>query len=314
MLSFSKTKTKTKKKMRILLYLFFVSVVLGSCSFNKTKKNQEEKKSVKSDTTVVDFWNGNRSSVRQDYELEVLKAVLASTESDYGPWKIKESIVDYPGNAESLVFSEKNHDLFVTVAGNQKFEEGDMISIPRPLTKNLLGYRVLIIRAEDSLVFNAISDADDLRQLKHGIPSTWSDATIFRHNEYQVVEDGDFDDIFERLESGLFDYSAYGANEVLSVFEKRASKQEGLIIDDNIMLFYPFPLVFYVNPERLELSKRVEQGLQNIEESGALDDIFNANYSNIVEELNLDQRKVFILENPLIPEEFANLKPDLTDF
>ncbi len=300
--------------MRLLLSLFLVLLVLGSCSFNKTKKNQQENKSVKSDTTVVDFWNGNRSSVRQDYELEVLKAVLASTESDYGPWKIEESIVDYPGNEESLVFSEKNHDLFVTIAGNQKFKEGGMISIPKPLTKNLLGYRILIIREDDSRVFNDISDADDLRQLKHGIPSTWSDATIFRHNEYPVVEDGDFDDIFERLESGLFDYSAFGANEVLSVFEKRASKQNGLIIDDNIMLYYPFPLVFYVNPERLDLSKRIEQGLQRIEESGALDDIFDTYYSNVVEELNLDQREIFVLENPLIPEEFANLKPDLTNF
>ncbi len=300
--------------MRILLYLFLISAILGSCSFNKTKKNQQEKKSAKSDTTIVDFWNGNRSAVRQDYELEVLKAVLASTESDFGPWKIKESIVEYPGNEESLVFTEKNHDLFVTIAGNQKFEDGDMIAISKPLTKNLLGYRIPIIRAEDSLVFNSITGADDLRQLKHGIPSTWSDATIFRHNGYEVVEDGDFDDIFERLESGLFDYSAYGANEVLSVFENRASKHQGLIIEPDNMLFYPFPLVFYINPGIPDFAKRIEQGLQDIEESGALDDIFNSYYANIVEELNLDQRRIFILENPLIPEEFANLKPDLTDF
>jgi len=299
--------------MRILLYLFFISVVLGSCSYNKTKKNQQETKSIESDTTIVDFWNGNRSAVRQDYELEVLKAVLASTGSDFGPWKIKESIVEYAGTQESLVFSEKNHDLFVTIAGNQKFEEGDMITIPKPLTKNLLGYRIPIIRAEDSLVFNAISNADNLRELKIGIPSTWSDATIFRHNGYPVVEEGDFDDIFERLESGRFDYSAFGANEVLSVFENRASKHQGLIIESDNMLFYPFPLVFYVNPELPELAKRIEKGLQNIEESGALDDIFNSYYTNIVEELNLDQRRIFILENPLIPEEFSNLKPDLTN-
>lgn len=57
----------------------------------------------------------------------------------------------------------------------------------------------------------------------------------------------------------MFDYSAYGANEVLGVFENRASNREGLVIDENILLFYQFPLVFYINPEMPELARRIEQ-------------------------------------------------------
>ncbi len=287
--------------MHKLLTIVLIPIIMGSCSFSK--KNTE----------VVDFWNGNRSEIRQKYERQVLEAVLASTESDFGPWEIKESVVEYPGDEESYVFSKKNHHLFVTIAGNQKFKEGDRIAIHKPLTRNLLGYRIPIIRAADAETFNAIGSAGDIQQLKHGIPLTWSDATIFRHNGYEVVEDGSFDDIFERLATGMFDYSAYGANEVLGVFENRASKQEGLMIDNNVLLFYPFPLVFYVNPALPELAERIDQGLQNMMESGTLDAIFNSYYANIVEELNLDQRKIIILHNPLIPDDFANLKPDLSD-
>ncbi|MDZ7777038.1 MAG: transporter substrate-binding domain-containing protein [Bacteroidales bacterium] len=185
-------------------------------------------------------------------------------------------------------------------------------AISKPLTKNLLGYRIPIIRAADSATFNSVTTEKDIQKLKHGIPSTWSDATIFRHNGYEVVEKGSFGDIFERLASGRFDYSAYGANEVMGVFENRASKQEGLMIDNNTILFYPFPLVFYINPEMPGLAKRIEQGLQVIHESGTLDAIFNDYYGNITEELELDQRRIFILHNPLIPDEFADLKPDLT--
>lgn len=260
---------------------------------------------------MVDLWNGNRSQIRQVYEKEVLAAVLNATEEDFGPWDIKETLDEYPGDDEALVFSEKGHDLFVTIAGNQKFEEGDMIVIPKPLTKNLLGYRVPIIREGDSETFKNISNREEVQQLKHGIPETWSDAVIFRENGYQVVEDGDFDDIFERLENGLFDYTAFGANEVMSVYENRASQREGLTIDQNILLFYPFPLVFFVNPDLPDLAERVEKGMERTIDNGELDSIFNRYYGDIVEKLNLNERILFELDNPLIPDEFRDLKPNL---
>lgn len=262
-------------------------------------------------TTTVDFWNGNRSAARQVYERKVLKAILEATKEEWGAWEIEESLEEYPGNEESLVFTEKGHDLFVTIAGNQKFKEGDMIVIPHLLTKNLLGYRIPIIRKEDAGLFGGISRPEDLQKLDHGIPETWSDATIFRHNGYNVVEEGSFDDIFDRLQNGLFDYSAYGANEVLGVYKNRASKREGLIIDQNILLFYPFPLVFYVNPGLPKMAERIEQGLQSIISSGKLDAIFDEHYGEITEQLNLDSRRIFVLDNPLIPDEFSDLAPNL---
>ena len=186
-----------------------------------------------SNTTVVDLWNGNRSAIRQVYERKVLVAVLEATAEDWGPWVIEETLDEYPGDDEALVFTEKGHDLFVTIAGNQKFKAGDMIVIPEPMTKNLLGYRIPIIREQDADIFSSITQEKDLQKLRHGIPLTWSDAVIFRHNGYEVVE------------------------------------------------------------------------------SGELDAIFDYHYGNIVEELSLDRRVLFILDNPLIPDQFRDLKPDL---
>lgn len=256
-------------------------------------------------TSRISFWNGNRSEARQVYERQVLKAILEATEEVWGECEIEETLEDYPGTQESLVFVEKGHDLIVTVAGNQKFKKGEMIVIPQPLAKNLLGYRILIIRAEDADIFAAISQSEELQKLAHGIPETWSDATVFRHNGYHVVEAGNFDDIFDRLQNKHFDYSTFGANEVLGVYEDRAAKREGLIIDQNILLFYPFPLVFYVNPNRPKLAERIYQGLQSIISTDKLDAIFNAHYGNISEQLHLNSRRAFKLDNPLIPDEFS---------
>lgn len=299
----------TYKKITFILILTFMVTLSISC--NGSDDQTERATELISDTTMVDLWNGNRSQIRQVYEKEVLIAVLNATEDDYGPWELRETLDEYPGDEEGLVFSEYGHDLFVTIAGNQKFGEDDKIVISKPMTKNLLGYRVPIIREEDSDKFVNVSSREEIEQLVHGIPKTWSDAVIFRENGYQVVEDGDFDDIFDRLENGLFDYSAYGVNEVLGVFENRASQRNGLTIDQNLLFFYQFPLVFYVNPDLPELANRVEEGMQRIIDSGELDNIFNSYYGDVVETLNLKDRQLFILDNPLIPDEFRDLKPDL---
>ena len=60
-----------------------------------------------------------------------------------------------------------------------------------------------------------------------------------------------------------------------------------------------------------KLAERVEEGLKNITDSGELDAIFNTYYANIVQVLQLDKRTLFVLENPLIPKEFANILPNL---
>jgi len=291
--------------------LFLAAMVLFSAGLIEADQQSADADPQSEPLTRVDFWNGNRSAARQVYEREVLEAVLAATEDEMGPWQIAETLDDYPGDEESRVFSGKRHDLFVTNAGNRKFRDGDMIVIAHPMTQNLLGYRIPVIREQDADAFAAIDTEAELQALRHGIPETWSDAEIFRRNAYTVVEEGSFDDIFQRLEDGRIDYSAFGANEVLGVFENRASKQAGLVIDEHLLMFYPFPLVFYVNPDLPALASRIEKGMLDIVASGRLDEIFNRHYGDIVDRLGLEQRSLFILENPLVPENFSGLKPDL---
>ena len=279
---------------------------------NKTQDKQRQKSG--SDTLFVDFWSGNRSAIRQVYERDVLEAVLTATEEEYGLWEIKETKTEYPGNQESKVFTEKKHDLFVTVAGNQKFNENDVIRIAKPIAKNLLGYRIPIIHTKNKDKLKKAFDNNELKNLVHGIPETWSDATIFRFNDYKVAEEGDFDDIFKRLDAGNFDYTTFGANEVISIYKKRASEFDALVIEENIMFFYPFPLVFYVNPEKTQLAKRINKGLEIIEENEVLDSIFDKYFKTITKDLNLKKRQIVPLQNPLIPNEFSGLKSDLEQF
>jgi ABC-type amino acid transport substrate-binding protein len=104
---------------------------------------------------------------------------------------------------------------------------------------------------------------------------------------------------------------ALGANEIEEAFTTMAEPLGDLVIEPTLMLYYPFPLVFYLNPKRVELAARVKVGLQYIINNGQLDAIFNKYNGNIVERLSLKQRKALHLNNPILPNEMRDFSPDL---
>ena len=271
-----------------------------------------EKPSNSSPETQIKLWNGNKTQSRQQYEREVLETVLNATVASYGQWQLQEDLTDYPLAAdEASVFRSKGFDIFGTVAGNAKLADEKKTLIPLPLMKGLLGYRILIIRAEDKAKFAAIKSAQQLQKLRMGIPKTWADAELFRHNGYQVEEKGNFDDLFERLENNEFDYVTFGANEVSGVFSERAAASGKLVVESSLVVFYPFPLVFYVNPDNKILAERVTSGLQAISRNGVLDTIFKRYFAADLTAVNVRARRMISLKNPILPSEMADFKPAL---
>lgn len=271
-----------------------------------------EKPSNSSAETQIKLWNGNKTQSRQQYEREVLETVLNATVASYGQWQLQEDLTDYPLAAdEASVFRSKGFDIFGTVAGNAKLADEKKTLIPLPLMKGLLGYRILIIRAEDKAKFAAIKSAQQLQKLRMGIPKTWADAELFRHNGYQVEEKGNFDDLFERLENNEFDYVTFGANEVSGVFSERAAASGKLVVESSLVVFYPFPLVFYVNPDNKILAERVTSGLQAISRNGVLDTIFKRYFAADLTAVNVPARTMISLKNPILPSEMADFKPAL---
>ena len=136
---------------------------------------------------------------------------------------------------------------------------------------------------------------------------------MFRQNGYSVVEYGTFDDLFWLLQNRHFDYTALGANEIEEAFQQRAEPLGDISIEPSAMIYYPFPLVFYVNPGRPALAERVVAGLKAIMDNGDHDKIFNKHHGDVVQRLNLKQRKIFTLQNPILPEEMADFRPTLLD-
>ncbi|MEP1449039.1 MAG: hypothetical protein ABJK37_23245 [Paraglaciecola sp.] len=261
----------------------------------------------------VFFWNGNKSVARQSYELALLQACLQATNQAYASVDLRVDNTDYPSAADEANIFANGADILVTVAGNRKFKNIQKLVITQAITKGLLGFRLLIVRDELSSSFSQITHSKQLQVKPLGIPETWADAELFRYNQYSVVEKGNFDELFLRLKNAEFDYVALGVNEIEEVFKNKAAPLGGLSIEPSLMLYYPFPLVFYVAANQARLAQRVETGLNKLIASGEFEALFKQHHGGLVQRLNLRDRKMFTLTNPELPIEFKGFSSSLLE-
>jgi hypothetical protein len=87
----------------------------------------------------------------------------------------------------------------------------------------------------------------------------------------------------------------------------------GISIEPSLMLYYPFPLVFYVTSTKPRLAQRVEKGLNKIIASGKFQALFEQHHGDVVQRLNLGTRTVFTLNNPALPIEMRGFSGTLLD-
>lgn len=252
--------------------------------------------------SALRFWNGNKSADRQRFELNIFRLALNASGSDFAQAKIDDDRTDYPDAADEGVVFTKGIDVCVTVAGNRKFADGDYIAVNYPLMKGLLGHRLLIIREGDTDAFAQIHSRAQLQNKVIGIPATWADAELFRHNGFRVSEKGSLDTLFVRLKAGECDYVALGVNEIQGIFATFAQTLGGLIMEPGLRLYYPFALVFYVSPTRPELAEALASGLKRLEAAGEFDKVFAAETETLLAQVGLTARKEIALHNSELPD------------
>ncbi|WP_391091681.1 hypothetical protein [Vibrio sp. NH-UV-68] len=246
---------------------------------------------------MIHFWNGNKSAARQAYEHQLLELVLHHIGIDE---QVHNDMTDYPNADDEGAVLDNGADLLVTVAGNRKFMGRDFIEVPTPLCKGLLGWRVPIIHHSRQGEFAHMSE-DELKQQCVGVPNTWVDAELFRHNGYNVKEKGSLAEMLTWLAQGKVDFLTLGANEADEVLQQYDTHTASLMIEPTKALRYSFPVVFYVNSSQPQLAMQLEQGLKIIINNGCFDQLFIQHFAKVLKAVDMESRDSIALENPLLP-------------
>ncbi|RED52532.1 substrate-binding periplasmic protein [Aestuariispira insulae] len=243
----------------------------------------------------------SEQDVRYRYDRELLDLALKASSDFFGRYEIRTAkLVMTTKRTQREILSGMRINIMRSPTSDHL--ERNALPIRIPIMKGLLGYRVLMIRAEDQPKYDTVQTAADLTQYTLGQGNGWNDIPILEANGLKVERAPTYDSLFGMLAQSRFDFFPRGVNEILPELESRRARYPNLAADRALLLHYPFPVYFFVAGSAPDLAARVELGLRRLKEDGRLEKLLLKHFGQHIEELNLTGRRLIELRNPYLPE------------
>ncbi|GGY73757.1 hypothetical protein GCM10011613_18760 [Cellvibrio zantedeschiae] len=234
------------------------------------------------------------------YETALLKLALDKTVAEYGPYELKPAPQINVSRSLQSIKANTFPNYFASLGYNESYGSPDEISYIRfPIDLGLLSYRTCFAPQSSLEQLAKINTLDELRKLTIGQGRGWVDGSILKHNGFNVVEVEPYSVLFKMVAAHRLDLFCRGANEIKEEFEQWGTT-EGLGYDRHLLIYYPMPIFFYTNSQNKEAIARVTKGLKKAYKDGSLLALWRTQHQASVDFAELDKRKVFRLDNPLV--------------
>ncbi|PKI16488.1 hypothetical protein [Colwellia sp. 12G3] len=204
-----------------------------------------------------------------DYFIELTRLVLSKSEHLYPKSKLVFVAHDDVTQGRSLMLLEDNYvDILWT--GTNARRELRYLPVRIPLFRGLLGYRVLLIRQEDKEKFLQIKAPEQLKKLNACQGAHWPDSDILEANGYLVSRVVHFNAMFKMLAKKRCDYFPRAIFEGYAEQRITMQKYPNVILMDELILHYNFPIYYFVEKNNTVLAKRLDSGLKTALDDGSL--------------------------------------------
>lgn len=234
------------------------------------------------------------------YRLELAELILARTAATYGPSQIQANAQPDPPQQRCLtMLREGQVDLAFVPPDSERLR--DFAVIPFDLHNGMLGYRVLLIRKTDAERFAQVNSLADLRQLRGGFGSQWSDFSLFARNQLPVEGLANPDNLLAMLGKRRFDYYHRGLHEAWRELDENPVAGAELMVEPHLALVYHLPVYFTFNRNDRRLKQRFEQGLAQVQADGSLRALFLRHFGQLANQAGLEQRTLIVLDYPNPP-------------
>src|ERR1035437_1886269 len=288
---------KMKQHLKAALLIMFGFVVCIP-SFPVSATEPEQPLVVK-----VRAFRGTSSNTddTKEYKYQVLKLILEKTENTDGPFKIQAPQQEVPQARDFEMVKQGYVDVILTSTSPERERELHPIRIP--FEKGLYGYHIFIINESDQPKFSAVRTLADLQKLWAGQNEIWPETKIFRANGLNVVATAGYRELFTMLKERRFDYFPRTAAEPWR--ELRDMNIPGLVVEKDLLIYYPVPGYIFTSKNNLKLADRLERGLRMAIADGSFDKLFHNNIymKEALERGNLKNRRVFKLEDDSLSAE-----------
>jgi hypothetical protein len=240
------------------------------------------------------------ASSTPNYEVSVLKLALDKTLKEYGSYELKPAPKINVNRSLQSIKANTFPNYFASLGYNENYGAPEEITYLRfPIDLGVLSYRTCFAAKESLAKIAQINTLDELRKLSMGQGRGWVDGAILKHNDFEVVEVEPYPNLFKMVAAHRLDLFCRGANEIKEEHE-RWKNMAGLGYDRHLLIYYPMPIFFYTNSQNKEAIARVTKGLHKAYADGSLMALWRTHHQASVDFAELDKRKVFRLENPLV--------------
>ncbi|WP_338844505.1 transporter substrate-binding domain-containing protein [Massilia sp. W12] len=231
---------------------------------------------------------------RSRYPLLMLRLALDKAQL---PYELRPSTLRMQQNRALAQLQQGQIDVFWSMTSIER--ERELLPIRIPLDRGLYGCRLLLIRANEQARFSAIKERLQLAQMRAVQGHDWPDTEILQSNGLQVMSAARYEMLFEMLRKSVVDYFPRAAIEIQE--EARRWEQQGLRIEQELILEYPTALYFFVNKKDSALAQALEQGLQSALKDGSFERLYMQFHGDMIRQLRLSERRKIRLNNPLLP-------------
>lgn len=173
--------------------------------------------------------------------------------------------------------------------------EQQLLPIRIPIDRGLLGWRLLLIRKNEQSRFQQVTDKQQLAQLIAVQGHEWPDVNVLKSNDFKVITGANYSGLFNMLKLGRADYFPRAISEIQ--FELETHSNNELAIAESIVLYYPAPMYFFVNPKDIALAQAIEHGLRTAITDGSFKQLFLAHFAEHIDKAELSNKLIISLEN-----------------
>ncbi|WP_374401996.1 substrate-binding periplasmic protein [Niveibacterium sp.] len=248
--------------------------------------------------TIIRFPRGaNPTDFRYTYPVRILQLALDKTAEEDGPARAVQ-VSEPMTNARIQAEIERGGLIDIANYPPDRDLNQRLQAIPICIRKGILGIRTFIIDRKLAPRFAAIRTLDDLKALSAGQLKDWLDTKVLRGNGLKVVTTENYEDLFDMLANGKFDFFPRGVHEPYREIEPRALRFPDLMVEETLALNYPLPDYFFVRKGNAALAERVQRGLERAIADGSFEAAFQKEFAESLRHAKLAQRNVIYLKNP----------------
>lgn len=260
---------------------------------------------------VVRYYDRGPLDARHAYKFALIKEAMEATEAEYGSYKVEPYKLEPSSRRQPILMRAGDQLNLIWASPGTDHVQGGIIAIPIDIFHGLLGYRACLINTTlhpEGLI--TTKTMKQLQELRIGQGVHWADIDIYKNNGIIPVLANSFEGLFEMLSFNRFDCLALGITEINLALREKKEVYPSLAIDPKLLIFYEYPIYFYVSEKFPALAERINLGLNKLIKSGQFDILFHKHFANDLRQLNLEQRTLLCLKSPYRHEQKKCIKPD----